>query len=177
MHRQGHRNRPGPGSTLIVVFCHQCGHRNPGDAHFCSACGSALEHQLREDSTITFHPGEGEVGEELSVNVDELNRGVGMLVVRHGPNAGSTYVLDQLVTRAGRHPKSEIFLDDITVSRRHVEITHTPGEVYVVHDVGSLNGTYVNRERVDEAQIHSGDELQIGRFRLVFLSLNPEDAP
>jgi hypothetical protein len=154
------------------VFCHQCGHRNPEGAHFCSACGSPLEHQLGEDATIVFHPNEGESGEDVAVQLEEVDRAGGMLVVRHGPNAGSTYVLDQTVTRAGRHPDSEIFLDDITVSRRHAEIVHTPGAAYTVKDVGSLNGTYVNRERVDEAVLQNGDELQIGRFRLVFLSLS-----
>jgi hypothetical protein len=151
------------------VFCHQCGHRNPEGAHFCSACGSALEHQLGDDATIVFHPNEE--------RVEEVDRAGGMLVVRHGPNSGSTYVLDQLVTRAGRHPDSEIFLDDVTVSRRHAEIVHTPGAAYTVKDVGSLNGTYVNRQRVDEAALQNGDELQIGRFRLVFVSLAPGVGP
>jgi hypothetical protein len=160
------------------VFCHQCGHRNPEGAHFCSACGSPLEHPVREDATIVFHPNEerGEAADEVEVPLDDLDRAGGMLVVRHGPNAGSTYVLDQLVTRAGRHPDSEIFLDDVTVSRRHAEIRHTPGDVYTVKDVGSLNGTYVNRNRVEEAVLSTGDELQIGRFRLVFLSLSPSAA-
>ena len=154
------------------MVCHQCGHRNPEGAHFCSACGSPLEHQIGEDATIVFHPNEGETGEDVAVHLDEVDRAGGMLVVRHGPNSGSTYVLDQTVTRAGRHPDSEIFLDDVTVSRRHAEIVHTPGATYTVKDVGSLNGTYVNRERVDEAVLQNGDELQIGRFRLVFLSLS-----
>jgi pSer/pThr/pTyr-binding forkhead associated (FHA) protein len=78
-------------------------------------------------------------------------------------------VLEQDVTRAGRHPASDIFLDDITVSRRHAEFAREPGG-YVVRDVGSLNGTYVNRERSDSAVLHNGDEVQIGKFKLVFLS-------
>ena len=93
-----------------------------------------------------------------------------MLVVKRGPNAGSRFLLDTEVTRAGRHPDSEIFLDDITVSRRHVEVVHQADGSYRVKDVGSLNGTYLNRERIDESPLAPGDELQIGKFKLVFFS-------
>jgi len=92
-----------------------------------------------------------------------------MVVVKRGPNAGSKFVLDSEVIRAGRHPDSEIFLDDITVSRRHAEIVRT-ADGYAVRDAGSLNGTYLNRERIDEAPLANGDELQIGKFRLVFFT-------
>ena len=86
-----------------------------------------------------------------------------------GPNAGSRFLLDQDVTTAGRHPDSDIFLDDVTVSRRHAEFRRE-GSGYTVHDVGSLNGTYVNRERIDAAPLSGGDEVQIGKFRLVYLT-------
>jgi pSer/pThr/pTyr-binding forkhead associated (FHA) protein len=92
-----------------------------------------------------------------------------MLVVHRGPSAGSRFVLDRDVVAAGRHPDSDIFLDDVTVSRRHAEVVRS-GDGYLVRDVGSLNGTYLNRERIDEAPIANGDELQIGRFKLVFVS-------
>jgi pSer/pThr/pTyr-binding forkhead associated (FHA) protein len=91
-----------------------------------------------------------------------------LLVVRRGPNAGSRFLLDQATTTAGRHPNSDIFLDDITVSRRHAQFRCVRGEFQVV-DVGSLNRTYVNREPVDWAVRANGDEVQIGKFRLVFL--------
>ncbi len=97
-----------------------------------------------------------------------MPEGVGALIVRRGRNAGSRYVLDADVTTAGRHPESDIFLDDVTVSRRHVEIRRN-GSDYTATDVGSLNGTYVNRERVDESPLRDGDELQIGSFKLVFV--------
>jgi len=151
------------------VFCNQCGHRNPQGANFCSSCGAALVHP-GEETTITFHPVEatGETAEEeLTVTLEDLPEGTGMLVVKRGPNAGSKYLLDAEVTRAGRHPDSDIFLDDITVSRRHAEIVRR-GNGYVVRDVGSLNGTYLNRERIEEAPLANGDELQIGKFRLVY---------
>jgi pSer/pThr/pTyr-binding forkhead associated (FHA) protein len=156
------------------MFCHQCGHRNPQGANFCSSCGAVLE-PGGEDTTIRFMAVEstGEVtDEELTVTLEELPEGTGMLVVKRGPNAGSKFVLDAPVTRAGRHPNSEIFLDDITVSRRHADIVRDKNG-YRVRDVGSLNGTYLNRERIEEAAIGNGDELQIGKFKLVFFGSSP----
>ncbi|MCG5433186.1 FHA domain-containing protein [Mycobacterium sp. MYCO198283] len=101
--------------------------------------------------------------------VESLPTGSALLVVKRGPNAGSRFLLDQETTSAGRHPDSDIFLDDVTVSRRHAEFRLENGEFQVV-DVGSLNGTYVNREPVDSAVLANGDEVQIGKFRLVFLT-------
>ena len=94
--------------------------------------------------------------------------GTALLVVRRGPNAGSRFLLDSDLTLVGRHPDSDIFLDDVTVSRRHAEFYRQGGR-FTVRDVGSLNGTYVNRERIEEADLSGGDEVQIGKFRLVFL--------
>jgi len=102
-----------------------------------------------------------------------LPHGVALLVVRRGPNAGARFLLDHDVTTSGRHPDSDIFLDDVTVSRRHAEF-HREGGTFTVRDVGSLNGTYVNRERVEAATLTNGDEVQIGKFRLVFLA-GPRD--
>ena len=101
--------------------------------------------------------------------VEGLPAGSALLVVKRGPNAGSRFLLDQPTTAAGRHPDSDIFLDDVTVSRRHAEFRQDDDEFQVV-DVGSLNGTYVNREPVDSAVLANGDEVQIGKFRLVFLT-------
>jgi pSer/pThr/pTyr-binding forkhead associated (FHA) protein len=153
------------------VFCNQCGHRNPPGSNFCSSCGAALNLASGDDTTVTIVlNAEGQdLEEELAVSLDELPEGAGMLVVRKGPNAGSKYLLDAEVTRAGRHPDSDIFLDDITVSRRHAEITRQ-ADRYTLRDVGSLNGTYVNRDRVEEATLANGDELQIGKFKLIFFS-------
>lgn len=107
--------------------------------------------------------------EPAASGVDGLPAGSALLVVRRGPNAGSRFLLDVPTTSAGRHPDSDIFLDDVTVSRRHAEFRRDAGE-FVVVDVGSLNGTYVNREPVDTAVLANGDEVQIGKFRLVFLT-------
>lgn len=100
--------------------------------------------------------------------LESLPEGAALLVVKRGPNAGSRFLLDHVTTSAGRHPESDIFLDDVTVSRRHAEFRRD-GDEFVVVDVGSLNGTYVNREPVDTAVLANGDEVQIGKFRLVFL--------
>ncbi len=124
-----------------------------------------------DDTTVVFASGDPADAheEELPVTVGDLPEGIGMLVVKRGPNAGSTFILESEVTGAGRHPDSDIFLDDITVSRRHAEFVRQ-GPGYTVRDVGSLNGTYLNRERLDEAPLVHGDEVQIGKFKLVFLS-------
>ena len=104
--------------------------------------------------------------------VDGLPAGSALLVVRRGPNAGSRFLLDVPTTSAGRHPDSDIFLDDVTVSRRHAEFRRDAGE-FVVVDVGSLNGTYVNRDRIEESDLSNGDEVQVGKFRLVYFSGGP----
>lgn len=108
-------------------------------------------------------------GETAVSGVESLPLGSALLVVKRGPNAGSRFLLDQPTTSAGRHPDSDIFLDDVTVSRRHAEF-RLEGNEFLVVDVGSLNGTYVNREPVDAASLANGDEVQIGKFRLVFLT-------
>ena len=102
--------------------------------------------------------------------VDGLPSGSALVVVKRGPNAGSRFLPDQPVTSAGRHPGSDIFLDDITVSRRHAEFRRENGQFRIV-DTGSLNGTYVNRKPVESAMLANGDEIQIGNFRLVFLTM------
>ena len=160
------------GAQVDEVFCNQCGHANPPNANFCSSCGAALD-VGGQDHTITLAPVGPETGppsDEVSVAMDEVPEGAGMLVVKRGPGAGSKFVLDQATVSAGRHPQSDIFLDDVTVSRRHAEFLRRP-DGYVLRDAGSLNGTYLNRERIDaEATIGNGDEVQIGRFKLVFLA-------
>jgi pSer/pThr/pTyr-binding forkhead associated (FHA) protein len=110
-----------------------------------------------------------EVADAAVEDMETLVPGVGMLVVKRGPNAGSRFRLDQPVMSAGRHPASDIFLDDITVSRRHAEFRRENGKFHIV-DLGSLNSTYLNREPVDSAVLANGDEIQIGNFRLVFLT-------
>jgi pSer/pThr/pTyr-binding forkhead associated (FHA) protein len=151
------------------VICNQCGHGNLPGSNFCSSCGAALGRRREDPTTVTFIPEPGEVYDDLAVEVGEMPDGVGILVVKRGPNVGSRFALEKDVVQAGRHPESDIFLDDVTVSRRHAEIIRADNQ-YHVRDAGSLNGTYLNRERVESAPLRDGDELQIGTFKLVFLS-------
>ncbi|MFN2389707.1 MAG: FHA domain-containing protein [Actinomycetota bacterium] len=153
------------------MFCTNCGHKNPEGSNFCSSCGAALAAAGSGESTITFAPAELEtdLDEEIHISPEELEGGRAVLIVKRGPNAGSKFFLDADSTDVGRHPDSSIFLDDITVSRRHAEIRRSD-HGFSLHDIGSLNGTYVNRERVETAELRSGDEIQVGKFKLVFLS-------
>jgi hypothetical protein len=150
--------------------CPQCGHRNALGASFCSSCGASLD--AADHTTMSVTVQIESTMDELEINLDELPRGIGMLVVTRGPNSGSRYALDEPLVTVGRHPDSMIFLDDITVSRRHAEMRHLGGR-YEVADVGSLNGTYLNRERVESATLKDGDELQIGTFKLLFIAGRP----
>ncbi|WP_456543609.1 MULTISPECIES: oxoglutarate dehydrogenase inhibitor Odhl [unclassified Blastococcus] len=170
-----------PAPEEIDVHCTRCGHNNPEGSRFCAQCGSALTpERIGESTSVIPKVGGEDSGEVAEVAADtaadahagaveSLPAGSALLVVKRGPNAGSRFLLDQDVTTAGRHPDSDIFLDDVTVSRRHVEF-HREGGGFSVHDVGSLNGTYVNREPVDVATLAGGDEVQIGKFRLVYLT-------
>jgi hypothetical protein len=158
------------------VFCGQCGHQNPEDARFCARCGSQLDRAAQPggaaDQTSTLSLAGVDVddlGDEAAEIIEELPTGFALLVVQRGPNAGSRFLLDQEVTTAGRHPDSDIFLDDVTVSRKHATFTRT-ATGYTLADAGSLNGTYLNRERIESAALGNGDEVQIGKFRLLFFT-------
>lgn len=112
--------------------------------------------------------------EEMSVDdvtaVENLPQGSAMLLVQRGPDAGARFLLDTDVVTVGRHPDSDIFLDDISVSRRHATFTRRANG-YVISDLGSLNGSYVNRDRIDsDVVLSGGDEVQIGKYRLIFFS-------
>ncbi len=155
------------------MVCPHCGHRNPEGGAFCASCGGRLSPARADETTATnviVVSAAGESDEDdIALAANDLASGAAVLVVRRGPNVGERFPLEQEVTRAGRHPDSDIFLDDITVSRRHAEVHRLDGR-YTLRDTGSLNGTYLNRERIDDAPLVSGDEVQIGKYRLVFLS-------
>jgi len=153
---------------VVHIFCNNCGHRNQPDSNFCSSCGQVLPRDSDEPHTITFAL-DGPAGVD-AVEVDREDVSGGLLVATKGPNAGSEVALEHVITTAGRHPDSDVYLDDVTVSRRHAELELTAGG-YVVRDVGSLNGTYLNRQIVEgDRPLANGDELQIGRFKLVFIA-------
>lgn len=152
------------------MFCPACGTNNPEDSAYCRQCGAPLSASHDEgDTTITFTPVEADVEQEEDIKIPEkeLSAGAAVLVVKRGPSAGARFVLTKQVTTAGRHPESDIFLDDITVSRRHAEI-RKQDHSFQIADMGSLNGTYVNKLRVEKTDLSSGDEIQIGKFRLIF---------
>jgi len=161
------------------VYCTGCGEANPENARFCWQCGTPLIRPADrpapgETTSMIFsgiEAGEADGGDESQADaaaVETLPPNTALLVVRRGPNAGSRFLLDSEVTEVGRRPDSDIFLDDVTVSRRHAEF-YRHGGTFAVRDVGSLNGTYVNRERIEQTPLSGGDEVQIGKFRLVFL--------
>jgi pSer/pThr/pTyr-binding forkhead associated (FHA) protein len=147
------------------VFCTRCGHPNRDDARFCSECG----HPLHDDVTVSLPAIEADddAHDEFPFPNDELQPDQALLLVKRGPNAGSTFLMAAEVTTAGRDTSSAIFLDDVTVSRKHA-VFERRAEGWFVKDTGSLNGTYVNGEQVDETKLATGDEVQIGKFKLTF---------
>jgi hypothetical protein len=141
------------------VVCDRCSSANGPESNFCSVCGAPLDRQ-GEDATQS-HP----VTEIADLGPDEAP----MIVVTRGPNAGSKLALTEVVTTIGRHPDSSVFLDDVTVSRRHAEVRREGGH-FVASDAGSLNGTYLNGTRIEKADLTEGDSLQVGRYKLLFVT-------
>lgn len=172
-----------------MPFCTACGNHNPDGANFCSRCGTRIADTPASagPADLPDVPQVGETTATITIGVtadkaetsdrqlnavdaeavDALPTGHALLVVQKGPGSGSRFLLDEDVIRAGRHPDSQIFLDDVTVSRHHAEFARDGGS-FTVTDAGSLNGTYVNRDRIDTFSLSDGDEVQIGKYRLVF---------
>ncbi|MDQ3894021.1 MAG: zinc-ribbon and FHA domain-containing protein [Actinomycetota bacterium] len=150
------------------VYCPECGFRNPETANYCSKCGALLvKDEGGAETTMTFTPEEGDTAraealEDLGVN------GPALVVRSGGGRTGETFHPEGDRTTIGRSPDCGIFLDDVTVSRRHAVLLERDGSFFI-EDQGSLNGTFVNRRRVESAQLEDGDELQIGKYRLTFL--------
>jgi len=148
------------------AYCPECGFSNPEAARFCAKCGAALVPEAKGETTEAYSPDEAA---ELFDTLDDLGlRGAALVVRSGGGRAGETFALETSPTTIGRSPECGIFLDDVTVSRKHAVLTQE-GERWHLDDQGSLNGTFVNRERVDDAELGDGDELQIGKYRLTFL--------
>jgi hypothetical protein len=148
------------------IYCPECGYNNLESAHYCAKCGAALVAPDEGEMTESFAPPESD---ESFDTLDDLGlHGAALIVRSGGGRAGETFQLDAEPTTIGRSPECGIFLDDVTVSRKHAVI-RTKGEHWELQDQGSLNGTFVNRERVESAELSDGDELQIGKYRLTFL--------
>ncbi len=157
-----------------MMRCPACGHEVTEASNFCPHCGASLA-KVSGDTTRVIPAVTDDIQlEDLNADdraaVEALPEGSALLLVPHGTNAGARYLIDADVTTAGRHPRCDIFLDDITVSRHHARFTRRDGLVWV-SDENSLNGTYVNRALIEEpVALRRGDEVQIGKFRMVFFS-------
>ena len=153
---------------MAYVFCNHCGHRNTPHSSFCSACGNVLDHSDEHTASITRVEGEG------SGPTHRFDPAVehGVLVVRGGDQDGLRFALSDRLTSLGRSVENDVSLDDITVSRRHAVLELTP-DGFTIHDNGSLNGTYVNQQRVTTCALVHGDEIQVGKFHFLFL-LGPD---
>lgn len=155
------------------MYCTKCGYLNPESSVYCGRCGEQLEEQESQhgETTAGLPAVELEIEEEVEVTPpkEPLEKGHAVLVIKKGPDAGMSFTIERDTIVIGRHPGSDIFLDDITVSRRHAEISRKGNDFYLT-DTGSLNGTYLNRERVESTILKNGDEIQIGKFRLLFFA-------
>jgi len=153
---------------MSFVYCPECGFQNPESANFCARCGSALVKEQAGDATQTFTPEELE-DTGLGLGADDHGLEGPALVVRSGGGrAGETFRPAGERTVIGRSPDCDVFLDDVTVSRKHALLVNEGGQ-FRIEDQGSLNGTFVNKKRIDSAPLSNGDELQIGKYRLAFL--------
>ncbi len=147
------------------VYCTECGFQNPEVANYCARCGSLLRDEAQEEATLSYVP--DEVADEAAAPPEGLV-GPALVVRAGGGRAGEQFLLGPDRTTIGRSPDCDVFLDDVTVSRRHAVITRG-GDGFTIEDQGSLNGTFLNRRRIDSARLSDGDELQIGKYRLLFL--------
>ena len=149
------------------VYCGECGFQNPEASNYCSRCGARLEKGESGEPTMTFTP--EEISEDPGAALQDLGgKGPALVVRAGGGRAGETFETSGLRTLIGRSPECHVFLDDVTVSRRHAEIIHEDDR-YVIRDLGSLNGTFVNRRRIESAALSADDEVQIGKYRMTFL--------
>ncbi len=145
------------------AYCPECGFQNPEAANYCARCGSYLRVDEQGETTLSLDP--ADVAEDGAVLAP---RAPALVVRAGGGRAGETFETAGLRTLIGRSPECHVFLDDVTVSRRHAEIVHEDDR-YVIRDLGSLNGTFVNRRRIESAELSADDEVQIGKYRMTFL--------
>jgi len=154
---------------LSHVYCPECGFQNQEAANYCTKCGALLvRDESGADTTMSYTPEEGD--EESADILDEIKTEGPALVVRSGGGrAGEHFLLEQESTTVGRSPDCDIFLDDVTVSRRHALVKRS-NDQFLIEDQGSLNGTFLNRRRIESGGLEDGDEVQIGKYKLTFLT-------
>jgi FHA domain-containing protein/zinc ribbon protein len=149
------------------IYCPECGFQNPEAANYCARCGALLHKGEAGEQTMSYTP--EEAADEAAAAFDAVAGTGPVLVVRSGGGrAGESFLPSAERTLIGRSPECDVFLDDVTVSRRHAELLRD-GATFTITDLGSLNGTFVNRKRIESAQLEDDDELQIGKYRLTFL--------
>jgi hypothetical protein len=149
------------------VYCPECGFQNPESSNYCSRCGALLATDAGAETTMSFDLGDD--GDEVDL-LESLGITGPALVVRSGGGmAGQSFQPDEGRTLIGRSPECDVFLDDVTVSRRHAVVMRHDG-AFAIEDQGSLNGTFLNRRRIEAGELADDDELQIGKYRLVFLA-------
>jgi hypothetical protein len=150
------------------VYCPECGFQNPEAANYCSRCGALLvKDEPGSETTMSYTPEEAEEGGLVSL--EDLGAEGPALVVRSGGGrAGEHFVPQGERTTIGRSPDCDIFLDDVTVSRKHAVLVHKD-DAFLIEDQGSLNGTFLNRRRIESGRLENGDELQIGKYKLSFV--------
>jgi pSer/pThr/pTyr-binding forkhead associated (FHA) protein len=150
------------------VYCPECGFQNPEAANYCSKCGALLvKDEGGDETTLAFTP---EDEDEATATLEDVGvKGPALVVRSGGGRAGETFHPSGERTQIGRSPDCDIFLDDVTVSRKHAVLIERDGS-FVIQDEGSLNGTFLNRKRIESAEVEDGDELQIGKYRLTFLN-------
>ena len=148
------------------TYCPECGFQNPEASNYCSRCGVLLTTETGSETTMSFDI--DEEGEEVDLLTALGITGPALVVRSGGGMAGQSFQPGEGSTLIGRSPECDVFLDDVTVSRRHAELTRE-GDTFSIRDLGSLNGTYVNRKRIESVILEDDDEVQIGKYRLTFL--------
>jgi hypothetical protein len=149
------------------VYCPECGFQSPEAANYCARCGALLRTDAAAGETTMSMPAD-ELGDEDAAALDETIRGPALVVRSGGGRAGESFVPNGPRTLIGRSPDCDVFLDDVTVSRRHAELIAEGGQ-FTIRDLGSLNGTFVNRRRIESTELEDDDEVQIGKYRMTFL--------
>lgn len=153
----------------MAVHCHECGFVNADGANYCQKCGAYLARVEGSDEPATLTYKIAETGDFQPVDIEEMVEEEGAaLVIRAGGRAGESIAIDQDRMSIGRTPDAPIFLDDVTVSRNHALLVRRRDGLYI-DDLGSLNGTYVNRRRIESHLLKDGDEIQVGKFKLSYL--------
>jgi hypothetical protein len=153
----------------MSLHCPECGFVNAEGANYCQRCGAFLGDVARSSGDTTAAYQVTDTGELRPVDLDRVIAEGATLVIRSGGGrAGETFSLDGERTAVGRNPDSDVFLDDVTVSRNHALLVRRRDGIYI-DDLGSLNGTYVNRERIESHKLVDGDELQVGKYKLSYL--------